>query len=270
MDPHHLETNRANWDERVAHHVASDFYDAAGFVAGTNDPIREFEPAELGDVVGKDLVHLQCHFGLDTLAWARRGAHVTGIDFSASAIVAAQSVAADVGLDATFVVADVHDASEALDGHTFDIVYTGFGALIWLPDVTRWAEVVRSLLRPGGVLYLAEFHPITHVFGDDDRTIEHDYFDPGPYEWDDAHTYTDPTGEVSIEHSVSIEWQHTLADVVNAVIGVGLVIELLGEHPFTLFPRWPDLATPQHGRYELPPGEPRIPLIYSLRARLPA
>ncbi len=268
MDRDHLETNRANWDERVAHHVTSEFYDTAGFIAGTNDPLRDFELAELGDVAGKDLVHLQCHFGLDTLAWARRGAHVWGLDFSGSAIEAARDVADRAGLEATFVEADVHDAVAAFEGRTFDIVYTGFGALIWLPDMVRWAGVVHDLLRPGGVLYLAEFHPITHVFGDDDRRIAYDYFDPGPYEWDDAETYVG--GDARIEHSRSIEWQHTLSEVVNAVIGAGFVVESLGEHPFTLFPRWPDLVQPAHGRFELPAGSPRIPLIYSLRARRPA
>lgn len=264
-----LEVNRQLWDERVAHHVASSFYDTAGFVAGTNDPLRPFEGDELGPVDGLDLVHLQCHFGLDTLAWARRGARVTGLDFSSEAVAAARRVAAEAELDADFVAADVYDAPTALGGRTFDIVYTGFGALIWLPDLPAWATVVRDLLRPGGCLYLAEFHPITHVFGWQDRTIEQGYFERGPFRWDDEGTYTDTDDGARFEHTASVEWQHTLGDVLSAVLGAGLVVELFHEHDFTLFPRWPDLVREPAGRYVLPSGEPSLPLAYSMRARRP-
>ncbi len=188
---------------------------------------------ELGPVDGLDLVHLQCHFGLDTLAWARRGARVTGLDFSGEAVAAARRVAAEAGLDAEFVEADVHDARGALGGRSFDIAYTGFGALIWLPDLAGWAELVRDLLRPGGRLYLAEFHPITHVFGWQARTIEHGYFDRGPFRWDDEGTYTDTDEGARFEHTASVEWQHTLGDVLSAVLGAGLVVELFHEHDFT-------------------------------------
>lgn len=264
-----LELNRRLWDERVAHHVGSRFYDTEGFVAGTNDPLRPFEIEEVGPVDGLDLVHLQCHFGLDTLAWARRGARVTGLDFSGEAVVTARSIAERVGIDAEFVEADVHDAPAALGRRTFDLVYTGLGALIWLPDVMAWAEVVRDLLRPGGRLYLAEFHPITHVFDDGERTVVRDYFDRGPQLWDEEGTYTDTDSGARFEHTESIEWQHTIGDVLSAVLAAGLVLESFHEHGFTLFPRWPDLVPGPGGRYDLPPGAPSVPLIYSLAARRP-
>ena len=129
----------------------------------------------MGDVAGRELVHLQCHFGLDTLSWARLGAQVTGLDFSQPAIAAACALATDLDLDATFVVSDVYDASAAL-GSTYDIVYTGIGALCWLPDIPRWAGVVRDLLRPGGVLYLVETHPMSDVLGDEDLVARYPYF----------------------------------------------------------------------------------------------
>ena len=264
------ELNRSLWDERVAHHVASPFYDVDGFVAGTHDPIRSFEDAELGDVTGLDLVHLQCHFGLDTLAWARRGARVTGLDFSGEAVAAARDIAARAGIEADFVESDVHDAHAALGGRDFDVVYTGLGALIWLPDLTRWARVVASLLRPGGVLYLAEFHPITEVFGWDDRSVAADYFQDAAMEWDEQGTYTGDADEVRFEHTRSVEWQHTLDDVLTAVLGAGLVLESFHEHDHTLYPRWPDLVRGDDGRYRLPEGSPSLPLLYSLRARRPA
>lgn len=134
--------------------------------------------------------HLQCHFGLDTLSWARHGASVTGLDFSGPAVEAARRIAAEVGLAAEFVQADLYDAPQALRGHRFDIVYTGLGALNWLPDVRRWAAVVASLLQPGGFLYLSEFHPFVHVFGEHDFTIEYDYFH-GRLEFDEPGTYAD-------------------------------------------------------------------------------
>jgi SAM-dependent methyltransferase len=263
-----IETNRANWDERVPIHVSGEFYDVEAFKAGQEERLRPFELSEVGDVAGKDLVHLQCHFGIDTLSWARHGARVTGLDFSAPAVEAASSLAVELGLDAEFVEANVYDAVEALGNRTFDVVYTGLGALIWLPDIRRWARVVAELLRPGGFLYLAEFHPITHVFGDEDLSIVNDYF-PGeePTVWEDQGTYADLEAETV--HNRTYEWNHTLGDVVSAVIEAGLAVELLSEHDYTLFPRWPFLVKSGFDTYRLPEGTPKLPLMYSLRARKP-
>jgi 2-polyprenyl-3-methyl-5-hydroxy-6-metoxy-1,4-benzoquinol methylase len=255
--------NRAWWDERVPLHVTSDFYDVEGFKAGGNT-LRPFELEELGDVSGRSLVHLQCHFGLDTLSWARLGARVTGLDFSNPAVEAARAVAAETGLDAEFVTASVYDAPAALDERRFDIVYTGLGALNWLSDIERWAAVVADLVAPGGCLYLSEFHPIADIFGDDNLTIEHDYFQTEPLTFDDPGTYVDR--EAHTAHNRTEEWVHPLGEVVSAVIEAGLAIELLHEHDYTLFPRWPFLE--QNGdSYRMPAGQPRLPLMYSLRAR---
>ncbi len=215
---------------------------------------------------GKDLVHLQCYFGIDTLDWARRGARVTGLDFSGPAVAAASELAGEMGIDAGFVESDVYDAVNALGGRDFDIVYTGLGALIWLPDIRRWAGVIAELLRPGGFLYLAEFHPFTDVFGDDDLTVEHGYFHrEEPTVWEDSGTYADLEAETV--RNRSFEWSHTLSDVVNAVIGAGLPVELLNEHDYTLFPRRPILEKSGFDTYRLPEGTPNLPLMYSLRAR---
>jgi SAM-dependent methyltransferase len=266
-DADHLATNRALWDERVPIHLASDFYDLAGFRAG-GQSLREFELAEVGDVTGRRLVHLQCHFGLDTLSWARRGAHVTGLDFSEKAIEAARTVADDVGLRARFVVADVYDAPAAL-GETYDIVYTGLGALCWLPDIGRWAGIVASLLRPGGFVHLTEFHPFGDTLDDQDgRTVTFDYFAEGPQIWDepDAGSYADP--QAPVQHTRSIEFAHGLGEVVTALAAAGLRIDFLHEHDHTLWRRFTVLE--RHGAvYRLPEGRPRIPLMYSLRATKP-
>ncbi|MDP8901455.1 MAG: class I SAM-dependent methyltransferase [Actinomycetota bacterium] len=261
------ETNRASWDERVPIHVCGEFYDVAGFKAG-KEHLRPFELEEMGDVSGKELLHLQCHFGKDTLGWARRGARVTGLDFSAPAIEAARGLAAEIGVEAEFVRSDVYEAREALGGRTFDVVYTGLGALNWLPDIERWAGVAAGLVRPGGSLYLAEFHPFADIFGDDDLTVEHDYFHTEePQIWDEPGTYADLEAET--EHNVTYEWNHTLSDVVTALIDAGLVLQFLHEHDHTLFPRWPILEKTDLDTYRLPEGIPRVPLMYSLKAHKP-
>jgi SAM-dependent methyltransferase len=257
------ELNRTWWDERVALHVASDFYDVDSFTAG-RVTLQPFELEEVGDVAGRSLLHLQCHFGLDTLSWARRGARVTGLDFSAPAVEAAARLASGAGLDADFVAGDVYDAPAVLAGRRFDVVYTGLGAIGWLPDIERWAQVVAELVAPGGFFYLSEFHPITWVLGDD-MSIERDYFDRGPHGFDYPGTYADEQAETV--NNRTEEYQHTLGDVVSAVIAAGLTIEFLHEHDYTLFGAWPVLERQEEGRYRFPAGRPRLPLMYSMRAR---
>jgi SAM-dependent methyltransferase len=256
-----LEVNREMWDERVPIHVASSLYDVEAFVAGRSS-LRAFELAELPDVRGRTLVHPQCHFGEDTLSLARLGAQVTGLDFSAPAIAAARDLAARCELDAEFVEANVYDAAEALGGRRFDIVYTGVGAINWLPDIERWARVMASLTAPGGSLYLAEFHPLTNVFGDD-LTVVSPYFSERPFELAKPGSYADP--DAATTHDRTVEWHHGIGAVVSAVIGAGFELEFLHEHDHTLFARWPFLVG-ERGSFRMPEGMPSLPLLYSLRA----
>jgi SAM-dependent methyltransferase len=258
------QANRANWDERVPIHVASDFYDIDGFLAGKS-ALRSFEPRELGDVEGLKLVHPQCHFGLDTLSWARRGARVTGLDLSAPAVAAARDLARQAGLEAEFVQADVYDAVAALRGATFDVVYTGLGALNWLPDIDRWASVMVELLHEGGRLYLVEFHPFADVFSDEGLTVERSYFDELPQEWNEAGSYADLNAPTV--HNRTVEWLHGLGRVVSAIARTGLRVEFLHEHDCTLFARWPFIERRDDGTYRFPADVPALPLMYSLLAR---
>jgi SAM-dependent methyltransferase len=259
--------NRAMWDERVPIHLTSGFYDLDAFRAG-GVHIRPFELAEVGDVSGKDLVHLQCHIGTDTLSWARLGARVVGLDFSPSAVAGARALAAECGLDAEFVVSDVYDAPNELGGRTFDVVYTGFGAINWLPDIARWAQVCASLVRPGGFLYLAEFHPFIDVFSWQELLVTRSYFhDPAGERDDSPGTYADFDAQtVSNE---AWEWTHPMSDVVSAVLDAGLVLELLHEHDITYYRRFPFLEEREHGRFHMPEGMPSLPFVFSLRARRP-
>jgi 2-polyprenyl-3-methyl-5-hydroxy-6-metoxy-1,4-benzoquinol methylase len=264
------ELNRSNWDSRVSVHVASSFYDVDGFRAG-RDTVGPLQAAEVGDVTGKRLVHLQCHIGLDTLSWARRGAVVSGLDFSAPAVETAQSLAAELGIAATFVVSDVYDAVNAYDGARFDIVYTGIGALVWLPSLTRWASVVASLLTPGGFLYLIEGHPFVQTLEESAGTlvVAHDYFDSAGVEEDYPYTYTDGP---SLAQPRSVQFQHSLGSIVSALAEAGLRIEFLHEFDFEMFSRFSSMKAGPDGRYRLPGGQPTVPMLFSLRAatRLPA
>lgn len=265
------EANRARWDERVPIHAASEFYDLDAFRAG-KEALRDFELTEVGDVTGRSLLHLQCHIGLDTLSWARHGAsRVVGLDFSEPAVETARSLAADLGLSAdraAFVAADAYDAAQAVPDSSYDIVYTGTGALNWLPDIERWAETAASLVAPGGFLYVAEFHPLTDSLDDETGSrIVNDYFVRDPWVDSSSGTYADM--DAATVHNRSVEWVHPVGEVVTAVARAGLRIEFLHEHDVSLFSRYETLQRQQDGYYRFPAGRPRIPLMYSLKASRP-
>jgi SAM-dependent methyltransferase len=202
MDPF-VAANRALWNEWTPIHVRSAFYDVDGWRSGRRD-LLPLLVDEVGDVAGKDLLHLQCHFGLDTLSWARRGARATGVDFSERAIEQARDLAAATGLDARFVVSDVVELPASLEGD-FDVVFTSLGVLSWLPDVPRWAEVVAHFVRPGGFFYIAEAHPFAWAFDDEDTATElrlryHYWPSQEPLVFSDTESYADP--EVPVEAPV--------------------------------------------------------------------
>ncbi|MFD7442046.1 class I SAM-dependent methyltransferase [Streptomyces sp. NPDC059909] len=271
------EAHRSRWDVgappmseglrgSVPIHVSGDFHDLDAFRAG-KDSLRDFETAEVGDVTGRSLLHLQCHIGLDTLSWSRRGASsVVGLDFSEPAVDAARSLAADLGLGpdrAAFV------AAEAVPDTSYDIVYTGVGALNRLPDLTRWAETAAALVAPGGFLYLAEFHPLTD--GLDDATgsrITYDYFARDAWVDETPGTYAD--FDAPTVHNRSVEWQRPVGEVVSAVAAAGLRIEFLHEHDVSLFERLGSLTRHEDGYHRFPAERPRIPLMYSLKATKPS
>lgn len=264
-----LAANRANWDERVRHHVASTFYDVEGWLRRRPGP-RQRERRALGDVSGLDLVHLQCHFGLDTLAWADVGARVTGLDFSPAAIEHARRLAERAGLAdcARFVEADVLRAWDTLRPEQFDVVYVSLGALCWLPSVATWAAQVAALLRPGGRLYLHDGHPLAWALADDGLRVQYTYFEEGePFVDDSPETYADP--EARLSSTRSYEWNHSIGEIVTALVSHGLRITALEEHDWTVWPRFPWLVHAGDDRWEPAPGHPRIPLTFTLLACRP-
>jgi SAM-dependent methyltransferase len=269
VDPR-LDDNRAMWEARVPVHVASRFYDVDGFVADPSRGPRPWEAAVLGDVTGLDLVHLQCHFGLDTLAWARVGARVAGLDFSPSAIAAATDLAARAGLadGSRFVCADVHDAVEAFAGERFDVVYVSLGALCWLPSAAAWAEQAAGLLRPGGRLFVHDVHPLSTALADDGERLEHGWYEAEQLTWTDAYSYTD--GGEALPETTSHEWNHGVGEVVTALLGEGLRLDHLEEHPWTSWPRFPWLEQDGDQRWRIPADRPQLPLSMTLLATRPA
>ncbi|MFF4279574.1 class I SAM-dependent methyltransferase [Streptomyces kronopolitis] len=266
-----LLANQANWDARTPVHVASDFYGLDGSRTA-EDWFAPFEWTDLGDLAGREVLHLQCHLGTETAAFAERGAaHTVGLDFSAAAVAEARRLAGEAGRSVEFVRSDVHRAVEALGGRRFDVVYTGKGALCYLPDLAAWAEVVSALLRPGGTLYLVEFHPLLDALGPtpsperQQLRLHHDYLaGRGPLRSDTPCTYTD--GPPVRGATTSYEWRHGLGEVVSAVIGAGLTLQLVRETELLPWKRFDAMVPAENGWWRLPPLEPIIPLLYALRA----
>jgi SAM-dependent methyltransferase len=264
-----IDANRANWDERAPIHLASAFYGLDGS-RPAESWFADYEWADLGDLRGVTLLHLQCHLGTETVAFAAKGARVTGLDFSGASIERARSLARDRGLEIDYVQADVHDARDALAGE-FDIVYTGKGSLCYLPDLDRWAATVHDLLRPGGMLYVVEFHPLFYALGvgpvaaSEELTLRGDYLSGrGPQERDATRTYTD--GPALTEATVSYEWRHELGEVVTALSRNGLRIDSLREDRRLPWPYWPSMRRDADGWFALPDEAPRLPLFYALKA----
>ena len=233
-EDHYLRVNRANWDERAPAHVASPDYAVAQFVAdpGFLSGVVRFDRPRLGELAGLDVVHLQCHIGTDTLSLARLGARVTGLDFSAASLVQARRLAERTGAEIWFVESDVHRAPEVLGEHGFDLVYTGIGALCWLPDIARWARTVAALLRPGGRLFVRDGHPMLFTIDETDGArmgIEYPYFERiEPLVFDDATTYVQTDAVFTATQGMA--WSHGIAETITALQQAGLEFVALAEH----------------------------------------
>lgn len=265
--------NQRLWDAWTAVHAEGEFYNVAGFRQG-GVRVRPYEIAALGDVAGKTLLHLQCHFGLDTLSWARLGAVVTGVDFSPASIRLARELAVDIGIaDARFVESNVYQLPVRL-GEEYDIVYTSRGVLGWLPDIRGWARVVARFVKPGGRFYIMEAHPVIDVFESEgvaprELRLQYPYWEHGdPLTFDVHGSYADPAADLGAEHKEH-GWDHGLGEIVTALIDAGLRIDRLEEFPFL---EWPAdfLVEDELGRYVLPEGAGELPLMFSLLASKPA
>jgi ubiquinone/menaquinone biosynthesis C-methylase UbiE len=258
-----LEHNKKMWNALTEPHVKSAFYDVAGFKAG-KDWLKPLEIAEVGDVRDKSLLHLQCHFGMDTISWGRRGAEVTGIDFSDAAIAQARKLAKETGVKAEFICSDIFALPEVLNKE-FDIVFTSYGALGWLPDLNKWGKIVAHFLKPGGFFYIAEFHPLFWIFGqkpNPEMCVYESYFHHTVRFEEGTDYASDFTHKMT-----SYEWQFTIGDVITALGKEGLCIEYLHELPICCFQARKDMKQDKDGWWRLE-GD-MIPLTFSIKATKP-
>ena len=277
MDPEdareYLRENREHWEELAELHPDTEFYDIESFLSGASS-LLPLEREELGPLVGEDttLLHLQCHFGMDTLSWARGGAEVVGVDFSNTAVETARELAAETGLDdrAEFLESDVYDLPAILD-REFDVVFTSYGVLTWLPDIERWAEVVERFVAPGGVFYLAENHPFTLCLDEESEPgafrFAYPYFGGEHLTFDIGGSYADPEAEV--EHTRTHEFSHSMGEILTALLETDLDIEFVHEHPWSEFRALDAMEADDEGRYWLPGLDHDLPFLFSVRARMP-
>ena len=268
---HSLQLNRASWDERAPLHAASKDYAIEQLVRDRDrlsDTVR-FDLPLLGDIDGLDVIHLQCHIGTDTLSLARLGAQVCGLDYSAASLAEARVLAARCRTSIEYVESDVYAADKALPGRTFDLVYTGIGALCWLPRIEPWARTVAALLKPGGRLFLRDGHPMLMAVNEDhqDRLqLEYPYFEQQePTVWHSDQTYVE--ADQRLAHSETHEWNHGLGEVISALLSHGLHLTTLVEHqsiPWEALPG--QMIKGDDGEYRLREQPARLPLSYTLVA----
>jgi SAM-dependent methyltransferase len=257
----YFEANKELWNHKTPVHAASAFYDLAAFKAGKSS-LNPIELEEVGDVRGKSLLHLQCHFGQDTLSWARLGADATGVDFSDEAIRLARRLNEELQLPARFVCANVYDLPQHLEG-SFDIVFTSYGVIGWLPDLERWAQVVAHFLRPGGVFHLVEFHPVVWMYDQGFEKITYSYFNTGPIAEQTNGTYADRSADLS---HWEYGWNHSLSEIINALLRQGLRLEFLHEFPYSPYKCFNNLEQREDGNWRVKHLPDKLPMLFSLKA----
>ena len=260
----YIEVNRKLWNERTKHHLNSAFYDMDGFVAG-NSSLKEIELELLGDISGKSVLHLQCHFGQDTLSLCRMGTKATGVDLSDEAITTAQKLANDMGLDATFICCNVYDLPRHLN-ETFDIVFTTYGTIGWLPDLKPWASLINQYLNPRGQFIFAEFHPAVWMFDNDFSYVQYSYFNREPIIELEQGTYGDKQAPIRLE---SVGWNHSIDEVLQNLIDAGLNIRTFREYDYSPYNCLEKMLEIAPGKWQIKGMAGKLPLVYSLKATKP-
>lgn len=256
-----FQANKDLWNQRTVVHRDSEFYNLAGFKSGET-VLTPIELAELGDVKGKSLLHLQCHFGMDSLDWARRGAKVTGVDISDVAVKEAKDLNKELGLDAEFVCCNVLDTADHVKGQ-FDIVFTSYGTIGWLPDLVPWANMIAAKLKPGGFFYIAEFHPVIWMFDDDFTHIKYSYENREVIVIENEGTYTDRNADIK---GKEYSWNHSISEVINALIGAGLEIRSMKEYMFSPYPCFRNTVEVKKNEWHIRGMEGKLPVVYSIKA----
>ncbi|NSL89406.1 class I SAM-dependent methyltransferase [Chitinophaga solisilvae] len=257
----YIAANREMWNKRTAVHVTSDFYDVPAFLNGRNS-LNSIELELLSGVEGKRILHLQCHFGQDTLSLARLGATVTGVDLSDAAIAVANDLTAQLSLQAQarFICCDLYSLPEHLEDR-FDIVFTSYGTIGWLPDLDKWAAVVQRYLKPGGSFIMADFHPTLWMFDDDFTTVKYDYFNTAPIVEEATGSYTDRSAELK---DTSWSWNHPLSEIISALVTQGLQLQVFREFDYSPYNCFNNTVE-QDGRYYIRGMEGKLPMVYAFK-----
>lgn len=258
----YLEINRKLWNAKTDVHFGSDFYAVDAFLKGDTS-LKEIELDLLGDIKGKRILHLQCHFGQDSLSLARMGAKVTGVDLSDQAIAKAKQMNEKLGLDAEFICCNVYDIDQHLNGEKFDIIFATYGTIGWLPELGRWAQLIAQHLQKDGKLVFVEFHPVIWAFDDHFTKIEYSYFNKEAiYEITEG-TYTDRKAPLKNE---SYSWNHPLSEVFKSLLGNGLRIDHFDEYDYSPYDCFPKTVAMEKG-YQIQGMEGNLPMVYSIIAR---
>lgn len=255
--------NKEAWNKRTAVHIDSSFYDNEKFKAGESS-LNKTELEALGNVKGKSLLHLQCHFGQDTLSWAREGAIVTGIDISDKAIEEAKALSETLNIPAKFICCNVYDTREHID-ELFDIVFTSYGTIGWLPDLDKWAAVISKSLKPGGIFYMIDFHPLMWMWDDDFTHIKYPYHNTDVITTAQTGTYADRDAALSY---TEYGWNHSISEILNALIKNGLGIESFNEFNFSHYNCFNTTVQDEDGHWQIKGMEKKLPMMYSVRAVL--
>lgn len=259
----YIEINRALWDAKTKYHAISAFYnmDNGGFMS-TVSSLKDIELALLGDIKGKTILHLQCHFGQDTLSLSKLGAKATGVDFSGAAIDKARELNEQLGLDATFICSDIYELPAVLD-EQFDIVFTSYGTIGWLPDMQRWAQVVSRYIKPGGKFVFVEFHPVMWMFDSNFSVVQYSYFNRDAIVETLSGTYADRNANIEQQE---IGWNHDLSEVMQNLINTGLQITHFNEYDYSPCNCFANMVEIAAGRFQIEGMEGKIPMVYSLVA----
>ena len=260
----YFEANKALWNKRVDHHFNSEFYDKEKF-KDTKNSLNSIELEELGDISGKTILHLQCHFGQDTLSLAKLGAEVSGVDFSEEAIIKAKLLSKELNINANFICCNIYDLKEKLDKN-FDIVFTSYGTIGWLPDIKKWAEIVSHFLKPNGEFLIVEFHPVIWMLVDKFENIKYSYFHTDePIAETSEGTYTDKEANIKM---IEYGWNHTISDVINSLISNGLEINSFKEFDYSPYNCFPNMIEKDKGKFVFEKFSGVLPMIYSFKAVL--
>ena len=257
----YFKANRSLWNKRTPIHAASDFYDLEAFKSGKSS-LNTIELKALGDVSGKSLLHLQCHFGMDTLSWARLGARVIGVDLSTKSIELAKSLAQELQISARFICSNVYDVPHCLD-KKFDIVFVSYGCISWLPDLKHWAEIIADFLKPGGIFYMVEFHPIVWMFDSSFDKIAHPYQSLQVIHMEPTETYTKTNDTLNYSEYT---WNHGLATIIQSLITSGLTLKSCEEFDFSPYNCFDNMVKGKDGYWRIIGLEEKIPLLFSLKA----